>query len=51
MNLKLGIQDALADPSGFDELIGIWQKMNEIGDTTEPTLAFLQWMPWHFLQR
>jgi hypothetical protein len=51
MNLKLGIQDALADPSGSDELIGIWQEVNEIDYTTEPTLPFLQWMPWHFVQR
>jgi hypothetical protein len=32
-------------PSGFDELIGIWQEANGIDDTTEPTLPFLQWMP------
>jgi hypothetical protein len=45
MNLNFSIQDALADPSGFDELIGIWQEANGIDDTTEPTLPFLQWMP------
>jgi hypothetical protein len=51
LNLKLGIQEALADPSGFDELIAIWQEVNGIDDTIEPTLPFLQWMPWHFVQR
>jgi hypothetical protein len=51
MNLKIDIQDALADSSEFDKLIGIWQEANGIDDTTEPTLLFLQWMPWYFVQR
>jgi hypothetical protein len=42
MNLKLGIQDALANPSGFDELIGIWQDLSGVDDTTDPTPPFLQ---------
>jgi hypothetical protein len=51
MNLKLGIQDTLADPSGFDDLIRICQEENAIDNTTEPTLPFFQWMLWPFVQR
>jgi hypothetical protein len=41
MNLKLSIQDAFTDPSGLDELIGIWQEVNGIDHTNEPIGALL----------
>jgi hypothetical protein len=41
INLKLGIQDALTDPSGLNELIGIWQEANGIDDINVPIPPFL----------
>jgi hypothetical protein len=41
VNLKLGIQYGLTDPSGLDELIGMSQEVNGIDDINKPIPALL----------